>query len=57
MISQTMILLIVIDGMGWVGNVWGRDKKGKSALFEIARLLVRLDHVARIVVNANHGIM
>jgi hypothetical protein len=26
------------------------------ALFEIARLLVRFDHVARFIVNANHGI-
>jgi len=25
--------------------------------FEIARVLVRLDHVANIIVNANHGIM
>ena len=24
-------------------------------LFELARVLVRLDHVARIIVNANHG--
>jgi hypothetical protein len=28
-----------------------------SPLFEIARVLVRLDHIARIIVNANHGIM
>jgi hypothetical protein len=26
-------------------------------LFEIADVLVRLDHVASIIVNANHGIM
>jgi hypothetical protein len=26
-------------------------------LFEIASVLVRLDHVARRIVNANHGIM
>jgi hypothetical protein len=25
--------------------------------FEMARMLVRLDHVARLIVNANHGIM
>jgi hypothetical protein len=25
--------------------------------FEIARVLVRFDHVARIIVNANHGIV
>jgi hypothetical protein len=29
----------------------------RSPLFEIARLLVRLDHVARFIVNADHGIM
>jgi hypothetical protein len=26
-------------------------------LFEIANVLVRLDHVARCIVNANHGIV
>jgi hypothetical protein len=26
-------------------------------LFEIARVLVRFDHVARFIVNANHSIM
>ena len=26
-----------------------------SPFFEIARLLVRFDHVARFIVNANHG--
>jgi hypothetical protein len=29
----------------------------RSPLFEIATVLVRLDHVARFIVNANHGIM
>ena len=24
-------------------------------MFEIARLLVRLDHIARVIVNANHS--
>jgi hypothetical protein len=28
-----------------------------SWLFEIARVLVFFDHVARFIVNANHGIM
>jgi hypothetical protein len=28
-----------------------------SPFFELAHLLVRLDHVARFIVNANHGIM
>jgi hypothetical protein len=28
-----------------------------SALFEIALVLVRFDHVARIIVNANHSVM
>jgi len=31
------------------------DKKSKSPLFEIAHVLVRLDHGARFIVNANHG--
>src|SRR5713101_649807 len=31
-------------------------KHHRSPLFEIARLLVRFDHVARFVVNANHGV-
>jgi hypothetical protein len=29
----------------------------KLPLFEISLLLVRLDEVARLIVNANHGIM
>jgi hypothetical protein len=29
----------------------------RSLLFEIALVLVRLDHVASRIVNANHGIM
>jgi hypothetical protein len=28
-----------------------------SPLFELARLLVRLNHVARFIVNANHNIV
>jgi hypothetical protein len=27
------------------------------AIFELTRVLVRLDHVARFIVNANDGIM
>jgi hypothetical protein len=33
------------------------DSPSISPLFGFAHLLVRLDHVARFVVNANHGIM
>jgi len=29
----------------------------RSRFYEIARVLVRLDHVARFIVNANHGMM
>jgi hypothetical protein len=29
----------------------------RSPLFEIALVLVRLDHVASVIVNADHGIM
>ena len=36
----------------------GRSAERKpSPLFELARVLVRLDHVARFIVNANHSIM
>jgi hypothetical protein len=28
-----------------------------SPLFELARVFVRLDHVASFIVNANHGVM
>jgi hypothetical protein len=35
----------------------GREEKVNSPLFEIARVLVRLDHVASFIVNANHGRM
>jgi len=28
-----------------------------SPFFEIARVLVRLDHVASVIVNANQGVM
>jgi hypothetical protein len=31
--------------------------KSNLPLFEIARVLVRFDHVARFIVNANHGIV
>jgi hypothetical protein len=33
------------------------DKKANSPVFELARVLVRFDHVARIIVNANHRAM
>jgi hypothetical protein len=29
----------------------------RSRLFEIARVLVRLDHIASFIVNANYSIM
>jgi hypothetical protein len=29
----------------------------RSRLFEIALVLVRLDHVASVIVNSNHSIM
>jgi hypothetical protein len=29
----------------------------RSRLFELARVLVRLDHVASFIVNADHGAM
>jgi hypothetical protein len=37
--------------------VWRLLFQAASRLFEVARLLVRFNHVARIIVNANHSIM
>jgi hypothetical protein len=34
-----------------------RNAKKNSRLFELARVLVRFDHVASVIVKANHGIM
>jgi hypothetical protein len=36
---------------------YGAMRLNTSPLFEIALVLVRLDHVARVIVNANHGIV
>jgi hypothetical protein len=51
----------VDDGIGWVSafdDVRVRSRCRKiSPLFEIALVLLRLDHVASIIVNANHGMM
>ena len=33
------------------------SRRDLSELFEIALVFVRLDHVARLIVNANHGMM
>ncbi len=33
------------------------DASKTSRLFEIALMLVRFDHIAHIIVNADHGIM
>jgi len=33
------------------------DASKNSPLFELARVLVRFDHVARFIANANHSIM
>jgi hypothetical protein len=34
------------------------QRDGKfSPLFEIALMLLRLDHIATLIINANHGIM
>jgi hypothetical protein len=40
----------------------GRHRNRRSylanlPLFELARVLVRFDHVVRFIVNANHGMM
>jgi hypothetical protein len=33
------------------------QRKKRSCLFEIATVFVRLDHIASVIVNANHSIM
>jgi hypothetical protein len=38
-------------------SAWRLFVSPRSPLFEIACVLVRFDHVARFVVNANHGIV
>jgi hypothetical protein len=50
-----MILLIVIDGTSRVEDLWGRDKKVKSGLFELAQLAMNLDHVATEFLRFNRG--
>jgi len=41
-----------------VKNPWTSSFKGRhSPLFELARVLVRLDYIASIIVNANDGVM
>jgi hypothetical protein len=35
----------------------GNDASKNSPLFELARVLVRPNHIARIIVNADHSII
>jgi hypothetical protein len=54
--------MIVQRGCGWQARVFMNSKEliapvSISPLFEIALVLVRFDHVARIIINANHGPM
>jgi len=42
--------------IGFSGK-WDVDASKISPLFEIAFVLVRFDHVARIIVNANQSVM
>ena len=39
------------------GGRLSATKKSNSRLFEIARVLVRFDYIARCIVNANHGVV
>jgi len=42
----------------FAGNQWATHfRHCDSKLAEIARVLVRLDHIASFIVNANHRIM
>ena len=38
-------------------NRFGASPKRPLRFFEIARLLVRFDHIARVIVNANYSIV
>jgi hypothetical protein len=40
-----------------IACVKGDVKQSCSPLFQLTRVLVRFDHVASRIVNANHGIM
>jgi hypothetical protein len=54
--------MIVQRGCGWQAWVFMNSKEliapvSISPLFEIARVLVRFNHVARVIVSANHSAM
>jgi hypothetical protein len=50
--SATLLVPISSSSNGECG-----DASKFSLLFELARVLVRVDHVARVIVNANHSIV
>jgi hypothetical protein len=41
----------------WRLVVYAKSRVERSPLFEIARVLVRFDHVASFILNANHSMM
>src|SRR5947207_2377849 len=47
------------DELGVVSLSWGRCKHrhDRSRLFELARLLVRFDHIASFIINVNHCVV
>jgi len=46
-----------IEGVSLKRLQGSKSAKCLSQLFEIARVLVRLDRIARFIVNANHSII
>jgi hypothetical protein len=55
--NETTILFINAIGFNPFASSSASPQKGHSPLFEIALVLVCLDHVASVIVNANYGIM
>jgi len=45
------------DNPAATGKEFKEDQAFVLPLFEIARVLVRFDHVARFIANANHSVM
>jgi hypothetical protein len=56
-LSRMVFITISTATKSYQGTDARCDKKEISPLFEIARLLVRFDHVACLIVNANHSVM
>ena len=53
-VGAGFIVMLAPDKLNPSGR---RNWRSLLPLFEIARVLVRFDHVARFIVNANHHMM